>query len=263
MAIDPQGEAHELRRMMPVKAVELYARMADIDPASLPGIKEAKAIQEARQIELEAARAEHQARDAAAGRVDDIRPENASRDFSATETAREREAPAASSAPGQANTRTTERERAAEEIFREARPAAEAPHVIHLGPSVDFGRAAEQMVKKGVDAVAGLADGVEKALGAALDYAADFIAPPPPPTEAQVEQMQKAAEERQQQEPTEREKAEQEARLQEILEQMRRDDQREREEARYDRWTGRRIDGGDRDDDLGRGYGLGRERSRS
>ncbi|HEY2185442.1 MAG TPA: hypothetical protein VGH39_10655 [Xanthobacteraceae bacterium] len=56
-----------------------------------------------------------------------------------------------------------------------------------------------------------------------------------------------------------REKAEQEARLQEILEQMRRNDQREREEARYNRWTGRRIDGNDRDDD----YDRGRERERS
>jgi hypothetical protein len=263
MAIDPQGEAHELRRMMPVKAAELYERMADVNPASLPSIKEAKAMQEARQIELEAVRAEHQAREAARGHVDDIRPDR-SRDFAASQTAPEaaqtREAPAASSAPGQENTRATEAQRAAQEIFREARPAAEAPRVIHLGSTVDFGRAAEQIVEKGGDVAAGLADGVEKALGAAFDYAADFIAPPPPPTKDQVEQMQKAADERRQQEPAEREKAEQEARLQEILEQMRRNDQREREEARYDRWTGRRIDrGDDRDDD----YDRGRERERS
>jgi hypothetical protein len=109
MAIDPQGEAHELRRMMPVKAAALYERMADIDPASLPSIKEAKAMQEARQIELEAARAEHQAREAAKGRVDDIRPETASRDFAATQTAPEaaqqRESPAA---PSAVSTRTGE-----------------------------------------------------------------------------------------------------------------------------------------------------------
>ncbi|HEY2185443.1 MAG TPA: hypothetical protein VGH39_10660 [Xanthobacteraceae bacterium] len=77
MAIDPNGEAHELRRMMPVKAAQLYARMADIDPASLPSIKEAKAILEAGQIELEAARAEHQAREAARSQVDEIRPDRA------------------------------------------------------------------------------------------------------------------------------------------------------------------------------------------
>jgi hypothetical protein len=88
MTIDPQGEVHELRRMMPVKAAALYERMADIDPASLPSIKEARAIQEARQIELEAARAEHQARAAARGQVDNIRPDR-SRDFSASQTAPE------------------------------------------------------------------------------------------------------------------------------------------------------------------------------
>jgi hypothetical protein len=41
MAVDPSGAAHELRRMVPVKAAELYARMADIDPAPLPRVKEA------------------------------------------------------------------------------------------------------------------------------------------------------------------------------------------------------------------------------
>ena len=44
-AIDPSGAAHELRRMMPVKAAALYARMADIDAAALPGVKAATAIQ--------------------------------------------------------------------------------------------------------------------------------------------------------------------------------------------------------------------------
>lgn len=91
---------------------------------------------------------------------------------------------APSSAPAEANTRSTEPQRAAEEIFsREARPTREAPRVIHLGPLADeLGHAAEQAA--GI--VGGLADGVEKALGAALDFAADFIAPPPPPTKEQV-----------------------------------------------------------------------------
>jgi hypothetical protein len=46
MAIDPQGEAHELRRMMPVKAAELYARLADVDAAHLPSVKEARTRQQ-------------------------------------------------------------------------------------------------------------------------------------------------------------------------------------------------------------------------
>jgi hypothetical protein len=60
--------------------------------------------------------------------------------------------------------------------------------VIHLGPPADeLDYVAERAAGK-------LADGVEKALGAALDYAADFIAPPPPPTKEQVRQRQEDAE---------------------------------------------------------------------
>jgi MobA/MobL family len=242
---------------------EIEQRKQDI--AELRSLSAEEKRIDAQIIDLQAARAERQARDAARGQVDDIRPKTASRDFSrAPETAAEavqtREAPAASSAPEQTNARSTEAQRAAEEIFwREARPAAEAPRVIHLGPPTDeLGHAAE----RAAGIVGGLADGVEKALGAALDYAADFIAPPPPPTKAQVEQMQKAAEEQRQQEPAARERAEQEARFAEILEEIRRANQREHEEEerpRYNRWTGRRIDRDDRDDDLDRG----RERERS
>jgi MobA/VirD2-like, nuclease domain len=240
MAVDPAGEAHELRRMMPVKAKELYDRMADLDAADLPSVKEAKERQDERALMREA-------HEAAKGRVDDIRPETASRDFSGaastiTEPAREatqtQKHGGAADAPEPANTRTTEPE-------REPAPARDAPRVIYL--PAELGRAA--------DIIGGLADGFEKALGATLDFAADFIAPPPPPTKEQVEQMQKAAEERRQQEPAMREQAEQEARFKEILEQIRRDDQR----ARYDRYTGQRLDG---DHDHDRDYSRGRERER-
>jgi hypothetical protein len=95
-------------------------------------------------------------------------------------------------APEPANTRSTEPQRAAEEIsWREARPAREAPRVIHLGPpAAELDRAAE--LAAGI--AGGVADGVEKALGAALDFAADFIAPPPPPTKEQVRQRQEDTE---------------------------------------------------------------------
>ena len=122
--------------------------------------------------------------------------------------------------------------------------------MIYLGPPAD-----ERTAERAAGIVGGLADGFEKALGATLDFAADFIAPPPPPTKEQAEQMRRAAEEQRQQEPAMREKAEQEARFKEILEQIRRDDQR----ARYDRWTGRRLDG---DHDHDRDYSRGRERER-
>jgi hypothetical protein len=159
--------------------------------------------------------------------------------------AQAREAPAAASAPEPENTRTTEPE-------REPAPARDAPRVIHLGPPAD-----ERAVERAAGIIGGLADSAEKAFGAALDYAADFIAPPPPPTKEQVERMRRAAEERKQQEPAQREQAEEEVRFREILEQIRRDDQC----ASYDRWTGRRLDGDhdrDRDDD----YSRGRERER-
>ena len=46
MVIDPQGGMHELaRRVDGVKAAAVHARMADLDPASLPSVAEAKAQQ--------------------------------------------------------------------------------------------------------------------------------------------------------------------------------------------------------------------------
>jgi hypothetical protein len=80
-------------------------------------------------------------------------------------------------------------------IFWEARPAREAPRVIHLGPPADE---IDHAAERAAGIVGGLTNGVEKTLGTALDATADFIAPPPPPTEAQVEQMQKAAEQQRQ-----------------------------------------------------------------
>jgi MobA/MobL family len=245
--LDAQGIEREptLHMGKSATAIERDGNLSELGGVN----REISAENERKVIDLAAERVMREARAAAMGQVEDIRPATASRDFSASQTAPEaaqtREAPAAASAPERENTRATEPE-------REPAPARDAPRVIYLGPP-----AAELMAERAADIVGGLADGAEKALGATLDYAADFIAPPPPPTKEQVEQMQKAAEERRQQEPAQREQAEQEARFREILEQIRRDDQR----ARYDRWTGRRLDGDhdhDRDEDYSRG--RGRER---
>jgi hypothetical protein len=82
MAIDPQGGTHELaRRVDGVKAAAVHARVADIDPTILPSVEQAKTRQHARQVEranrqahdLAAARAMHEAQQAAKGRVDDTR----------------------------------------------------------------------------------------------------------------------------------------------------------------------------------------------
>jgi hypothetical protein len=231
MAVDPQGHAHELRRMVPVKAAELYERMVDIDPAMLPSVSEAKQQQEFRR-DLGAWAREEAARSA---EQEKHRVADPSRAETAPEAAQQREASAAPSTPETSNTHTTEPQ-------REPAPARDAPRVIYLGPPAELDRAA------GI--AGGLADGVEKALGAALDAAADFIAPPPPPTKEQVEQMKKAAEQDRQQEPARQERAEYEARVKEILEQIRRDDQRARQAREH---------GVDRDDD----YDRGRERERS
>jgi hypothetical protein len=82
MAIDPQGGMHELaRRVDGVKAAVVHARVAHIDPASLPSVEQAKTQQHARLVEREnrqahdiaAARAMHEAQQAAKGRRDDTR----------------------------------------------------------------------------------------------------------------------------------------------------------------------------------------------
>ena len=61
-----------LARRLGEKAKELRERMADLDPASLPGVEQAKEIQRDRQAE----RAMQEARAAAKGRTDDIRPDS-------------------------------------------------------------------------------------------------------------------------------------------------------------------------------------------
>lgn len=52
--IDRAGDDHSLARRLGVKAAELRARMADLDPASLPSVQEAKAQQRDQQKQPEA-----------------------------------------------------------------------------------------------------------------------------------------------------------------------------------------------------------------
>src|SRR5208282_2718706 len=85
MVIDPQGiGVFQLARCVDrVKAADVHARMADLDPASLPSVKEAQAQQQVREAarearhahDLAAARAMHEAQQAAKGRTDDTRPD--------------------------------------------------------------------------------------------------------------------------------------------------------------------------------------------
>jgi hypothetical protein len=91
---------------------------------------------------------------------------------------------------------------------------------------------AEQTVDTGMRAASGLLGSFDAALGKALDWAADFIAPPPPPTPAQIRQRQIAESERREHEarvviPA----AEQAQRMREIVDEAR-DRQHERERQR-------------------------------
>jgi hypothetical protein len=79
--IDPQGETHSLTRRVDTKAAEVKARIADLDREQLPSVDDARvrqlareAAREARQAhDLAAARATHEAQQAATGRIDDTR----------------------------------------------------------------------------------------------------------------------------------------------------------------------------------------------
>jgi hypothetical protein len=83
--------------------------------------------------------------------------------------------------------------------------------VIYLDPPAD-----EHGAERAAGIVGGLADGAEKALGAMLDFAADFIAPPPP-TKEQAERMQRATEEQRERNAAAAPEQEKDARLQELL----------------------------------------------
>jgi hypothetical protein len=97
-----------------------------------------------------------------------------------------------------------------------------------------------------------------KAVEKVFDFLADMIAPPPPPTKDQAERMERAADERHEETATAQQTAEKDARLQATLDQIRRND----EQARYDRYTGRRLDGEGHDRERDDDYDRGRERER-
>jgi Relaxase/Mobilisation nuclease domain len=78
MVIDEKGGHHALnKKLTGMTLAEIRDRFADLDRSQLPTVNQAQAMQRARTAELE----QHAA---AKGRVDDIRPEIASRDFSGT-----------------------------------------------------------------------------------------------------------------------------------------------------------------------------------
>jgi hypothetical protein len=235
LIIDRAGGDHSLARRLGEKAKAVRERMADLDPASLPGVEEAKQIQRDRQAE----RAIQEARAAAKGRTtddigpdgersryDDLRaaepPPEIVRQFEAaaarvTEPAapvwdRDAEALAADeriidAAIKQATSAAPEaRQRPGPEASNGTRGAA--AQAAHASPQAaertnawepdaahELAATADAAVDRAAHAGEGLLRGLGKLFASFINWLADSIAPPPPPTRDQAERMARSAEE--------------------------------------------------------------------
>lgn len=244
-------------------ADEIQQRRQDI--AELRSLSAEEKRIDAEIIDLQAARAERQAREAARGqvdniqpdrsaaadrqaeqeqyagargRVDDVRPDTASRDFAraaaeATEPAREAvqtpEASAAPITPGQTTTRLTEPESGL--------------------------RDADSIVTR-------ILGGVSRAVEKFFDFLGDMIAPAPPPTKDQAERMVRAAEENQQAHAEQAAQSERAEAQHWLVEEARRRAQEREEEERAktaaERYGTPRAQEQDNERDRDRGYELER-----
>ena len=231
VVIDRTGDDHSLGRRLGMKAKELRAYMADLDPANLPGVEQAKEIQRGRQQERagepkpEADLAMQAAYQGARGRYDDLRsaepPPEIVRQFGAA-TSRVTE-PAAPVFDREAASRAAD-ERIIDAAIKQAasplpegrqqpEPAAgstapaETAAAISTYPAAtapawepDAGRelaaTADATVDRATHAGAGLLGGLGKIFTDLIGWLADAISPPPPPTRDQAERMQRSAEEK-------------------------------------------------------------------
>jgi hypothetical protein len=146
------------------------------------------------------------------------------------------EAKAASTAPRQSKAHVSEPPRAAQTEIRQTVAEAERATTKSFA---DAGR----LVKKGLGFGSRLLGMIGDHLTAVISGVADMFAPTAPPTREEIQGKQRAAEDRERQAEPERAVAAQEARLQELLDQIRRNDA----QARL-----RRERGEERDDDRGR-----------
>ena len=175
-----------------MKAAELRAYMADLDPASLPSVDQAKAMQAAREAVREAAR-EAQEREqhgrAADGQGREDRPTS-----SGPQNAPQ---PDYAAAKGRRD-----------DILASERAAQ---------PVQGIGEVAENAIDTADRAATGMLGGAAKMIGRIAEALADMISPTPPPTKEQVQQQQRAEAEAAPIRETARSKAEWEAWLQEQL----------------------------------------------
>jgi hypothetical protein len=211
---DVRPDAEQARKADPVFG-------ANAERMTGPGIFDRDAADAAWQRAVEdeaikaAERAEQEARAAARGRRDDIRPVDPSRAFpeAAQEATERREAAAASTVPQEANTREGEPQNE-----REPPSAREAPHVIYLGPPPP---AIDRTEDQAVDAAVGMAASVADAATSFLSGIGEALFPSAPPTPEEQKAKRAAAEEQERLRPA----AEQEAERQELLRQLLRNKQ--------------------------------------
>jgi hypothetical protein len=174
VVIDRAGDDHSLARRLGVKVAEVRARMADLDPASLPSVNEAKVQQRERQVEREAdrtagiaaaaQRAMREARAAAKGRTDDTR--------------------AAFTAAAQEATQRPEPVAARETRAEVAEPS-------HSPQPADHGE-----FHSPTAIAEGFLRGIGRRLAILVEAVAEFLAPAPPLTKVQAELKERADEER-------------------------------------------------------------------
>jgi hypothetical protein len=215
--IDSAGGDHALgKRITGATAAETRARLSDIDKNHLPSVDQAKTLQAeraARTVPEQQRGPEYPA----AGNT----PSPAAATREVADAVRETAAPAqlAQVAAEQAKETNRESRDAAKEVGRDAREVFDA---------------AEQTVQKGSRFARGILGGIAKMVEK-LSFLGDMIAPAPPPTRDQAERMERVAEEQRIEEAAVREAAEREARLQVLLDQIRRNDDTDRERKARER----------------------------
>ena len=219
--IDLAGDDHSLGRRLGMKAKDLRVYMADLDPASLPSVEQAKEIQRDRQHQLETDRAAGQAMPAAhaaaKGRTDEI-----GRVFGATARTPEPVAPlwdrdaATRAADEQIIDAAIQADQAARAAARgrkddlrsgpretrqtaaaapqAERPGHEAEPVYSPPPSpLREGSAPASGLRDADNIVTRIFGGLSRAAEKFVDFLGDMIAPAPPPTPDQAQRMANTA----------------------------------------------------------------------
>jgi hypothetical protein len=226
--IDRAGDDHSLARRVGEKAAAVRERMADLDPASVPNVEQAREMQRDRQqqreadaIDRQAEQAMQDAHAAAKGRTDKTRaPEEPIYDRDKAEAdwqkalidaaARQAEQDARAAAIGRIDVT-----RGPVEVRMQAEPTAgmethgtepqpvqttskaEREEVFSPPPSPQQGSAPDSGLRDPDNILTRMLGGIGKWFAGLFGGLGDSIAPPPPPTKDQVEAAERVAEQQQ------------------------------------------------------------------